>query len=91
MLSIRVFHLLAVGFCLFLIARYMRFMQVTVHGLDRLMTGRFFDVDGLTREIRGRLRRQRETAPGLAATAERLIRAVFLWLCRRLRRAAGLD
>ncbi len=80
MLSLRVCHLLALGLCLVLITKYMQFMRASVCSLDRLLTRRFFDVDGLTSEIRARVE-----GPGY------LGRALYLWLCHRLRRAAGLD
>ena len=91
MLSIRIFHLLVVGFCLFLIAQYMRFMHVTVHGLDRLMSRRFFDIEKLTRDIRVRAVRDRG-GPAMRDPVQAFMwHSVYLWLCRRLRRAAGLD
>lgn len=91
MLSARVFQLLAVGLCLLLIAKYMQFMHVTVRGLDRLMMRRFFDVDGLTNEIRARVECHRQDLPTGHPSQALMCRAVYLWLCRRLRRAAGLD
>ena len=91
MLSVRVFQLLAVGLCLFLIAKYMQFMQATVRGLDRLMMRRFFDVDGLTNEIRAKVERNGGDRPTQYSSGEFMCRAVYLWLCRRLRQAAGLD
>ena len=91
MLSVRVFQLLAVGLCLLLIAIYMQFMQVTVRGLDRLLMRRFFDVDGLTNEIRIRVEHHREDSLIGRFSGEFMYRTVYLWLCRRLRRAVGLD
>ena len=91
MLSVRVFQLLVVGLCLLLIAKYMQFMQTTVRGLDRLLMRRFFDVDGLTNEIQVRVGRDCEGSPTRCPSGEFMCRAVYLWLCRRLRRAAGLD
>lgn len=91
MLSIRVFQLLAVGLCLLLIAKYMQFMHATVHGLDRLMMRRFFDVDGLTTEIRARVERNCGDLQTRHPTGAFACRAVYLWLCQRLRRVAGLD
>ena len=88
MLSVRVFQLLTVGLCLLLVAKYMQFMHATIHGLDRLMMRRFFDVDGLTTEIRARVERNRG---GRRSSGEIVCRVVYLWLCQRLRRAAGLD
>ena len=91
MLTVRVAQLLAVGLCLLLISKYMRFMQVTVRGLDRLMMRRFFDVDGLTTEIRTRVDRADETSSTRRSPGELTWRAAYLWLCRRLRQVAGLD
>ena len=91
MLSVRVFHLLAIGFCLFLIAKYMQFMATTVHGLDRLMMRRFFDVEELTDEIQARVERRHGCSPPRCPSQGIMCHAAYLWLCRRLRRAAGLD
>lgn len=91
MLSIRVFQLLAVGLCLLLIAKYMQFMQATVRGLDHLMMRRFFDVDGLTNEIRVRVECNSSDSSTSRSPRELICRSVYLWLCRRLRQAAGLD
>ena len=91
MLSVRVVQLLTVGLCLLLIAKYMQFMHATVHGLDRLMMRRFFDVDGLTTEIRARVERNRGDSKTRRSSGELMCRVVYLWLCQRLRRAAGLD
>ena len=91
MLSVRVAQLLAVGLCLLLIAKYMQFMHATVRGLDHLMMRRFFDVDGLTNEIRVRVESNSGDSPTGRCSRELLCRVVYLWLCRRLRRAAGLD
>ncbi|MDE0152397.1 MAG: hypothetical protein OXN23_00835 [Gammaproteobacteria bacterium] len=91
MLSIRIFHLLALGLCLILIAKYMQLMQVSVRGLDHLLARRFFDVDGLTTEIRAWVERPHDAAPGQHPLRGRVGRNVYLWLCHRLRQVAGLD
>lgn len=91
MLSVRLFQLLAVGLCLLLVAKYMELMQVTVRGLDRLMMRRFFDVDGLTSEIRARMERNRRDSPAGPSSWTLVCRAAYRWLCRRLRRVANLD
>ena len=91
MLSIRMFHLLALGLCLIMIAKYMQFMQVSVRGLDRLLARRFFDVDGLTTEIRARVECSHDAALGRHPSRGRVGRNVYLWLCHRLRQVAGLD
>lgn len=90
-LSVRVAQLLTVGLCLLLIAKYMQFMHATVHGLDRLMMRRFFDVDGLTTEIQARVERNGGDLQTRRSSGEFVSRAVYLWLCQRLRRVAGLD
>ena len=91
MLSIRIFHLLALGLCLILIAKYMQLMQVSVRGLDRLLTRRFFDVDGLTTEIQARVEHSHDAALGRHSLRGRVGRNAYLWLCHRLRQVAGLD
>ena len=92
MLSIRISQLLLVGFCLFLISKSMQFMFAMVRGFDRLMLRRFFDVEGLTDEIRLlAARRQGCSAPTHgAARALLLHNPLYRWLCNRLRRASGL-
>ncbi|MCY3852500.1 MAG: hypothetical protein OXG03_02845 [Gammaproteobacteria bacterium] len=91
MLSIRMFHLLALGLCLILIAKYMQLMRVSVRGLDRLLARRFFDVDGLTTEIRARVECSHDAALGRHPLRGCVGRNVYLWLCHRLRQVAGLD
>lgn len=92
MLSIRIAQLLLVGFCLYLISRSLQFMFATVRGFDRLMLRRFFDVVGLTDEIRLlAARRQDRAVPPRGDTALMLLRnPLYRWLCNRLRRASGL-
>lgn len=85
------FHLLALGFCLILIAKYMWLMQASVRGLDRLLARRFFDVDGLTTEIRARVECSHDAALGWHPLRGCVSRNVYLWLCHRLRQVAGLD
>ena len=87
MLSFRVVHLLALGLCLLLVAKYMQLMRASVYGLDRLLSRRFFDIDGLTTEIRARVQRSQDAARSWHRTG----RHPYLWLCSRLRRAVGLD
>lgn len=91
MLSTRIFHLLALGLCLILIAKYMQFMRASICGLDCLLTRRFFDVDGLTTEIRARVGHPHDAALGRHSFGERVSRNTYLWLCHRLRQVAGLD
>lgn len=91
MLSLRIFHLLALGLCLLLIAKYMRLVQVSVRGLDRLLMRRFFDVDGLTTEIRARVECSQSRVLGRPPLRGRVGRHAYLWLCQRLRQVAGLD
>lgn len=90
MLSVRIAQLLLVGVCLVLISKSMQFMFATVRGFDRLMLRRFFDVEGLTDEIRLlAARRQDCVLPSRAANV--LVRnPLYRWLCNRLRRASGL-
>lgn len=92
MFCIRVTQLLLVGFCLFLISKSMQFMFAAARSFDRMMMRRFFDVEGLTDEIRLlAARRQDCSVPSRAAADALLLRnPLYRWLCNRLRRASGL-
>ena len=92
MLCIRITQLLLVGFCLFLISKSMQFMFAAVRSFDRMMMRRFFNVEGLTDEIRLlAARRQDRAVPPRAATDALLLHnPLYRWLCNRLRRASGL-
>ena len=92
MLCIRITQLLLVGFCLFLISKAMLFMFAAVRGFDRMMLRRFFNIEGLTDEIRLLAARRQDCAvpPRVAADALLLRNPLYRWLCNRLRRASGL-
>ena len=91
MLCIRITQLLLVGFCLFLISKSMQFMFAAVRSFDRMMMRRFFNVEGLTDEIRLLAARRQDCAvPPCAANALLLHNPLYRWLCNRLRRASGL-
>ena len=93
MLTLRIIHLLTVGFCLLLIAKYMQWMVASARSLDRLMLKRFFNVEGLTDDIR-EISTKNENGTGTEHRSDQapvLNNRIYRWLCVRLRRAVGLD
>ena len=92
MFCFRITQLLFVGICLLLISKSMQFMFAAVRGFDRMMMRRFFDVEGLTDEIRLLAARRQDCAvpPRIATGALLLRNPLYRWLCNRLRRASGL-
>ncbi len=83
MLTLRILQLLLVGLCLFLIAKYLQFVVAMARGLDRLMRRRFFDIDGLTRDIRRQWLAQAQAG---RAVPELKYYPIYRWLYTRLRR-----
>ena len=88
LMTMRTLQLLIVGFCLYLIAKYMQLTLASVRGLDRLLEKSFFDVEGLTEEIR--TTRAKSVKPGDTPRPSALQNPVYRWLCRRLRKSVGL-
>lgn len=93
MLLYRIAKLIGVGLCLLAINRFLNLTYACARGADRLMMRPFFDVEGLTEEIR-RMAAQRQRVPAPErAGSENPLAAIpaYRWLCNRLRRACGLE
>lgn len=91
MLTIRILHMLAVGVCLFLIAKYCDFFFATTRGLEALMKRPFFDVERLTAEIRLRMAHRRGGPPAGRLPLEHLHGSVRRWLRTQLRKMGGAN
>ena len=92
MLTLRILQLVGAGFSLLAISRFLEFMYGLVHRADRLMMKPFFNVAGLTDEIRC-MAAQRQNLPlpeGTGGCDALLESRLYRWLCNRLRRANGL-
>jgi len=89
MIFSKTLHLLTVGVCLYLVALYMKFMFYTVRRLDCWMDKPFFDIEGLTDEIRA-ARRNGRNANAQKASLGLMGNPMYRWLCDRLRKAVEL-
>ena len=91
MLAIRTLHMLAVGVCLFLIAKYWGFVLATVRGVEALMKRPFFNVDEMMGEIRMHAARRRDGPQRHLLPLESLHGFICRWLCVQLRKLTGAD
>ncbi len=89
MLAIRTLHMLAVGVCLFLIAKYWDFVLATVRGVEALMKRPFFDVDEIMAEIRMHTAHHRNDSQPYHLPLELLHGLICRWLCVQLRKVTG--
>ncbi len=83
-MTARTVQLLIVGVGLYLIAKYMQLTLASVRWTDKLLEKSFFDVEGLTEEIR-------TCATYGAPRISALQCPVYRWLCNRLRKVVGLQ